>query len=104
MPGERGSVLQPRSRSHDGRGQKRYFDQGRAHFWLGRARFELDDYEAAIRSLGLSCALDYEPLLARLRLGVAHLRAGSLSEGERELERVRRDAEPMMHPTAEPTG
>ena len=79
--------------SDGGHGPEQSGTQGRAHFWLGRALFELDDYEAAITSLAMSSACGYEPLLARLRLGVAHLRAGLLSEGEYELQSVKRDAE-----------
>ncbi|CAN5213434.1 hypothetical protein BH18ACT4_BH18ACT4_06410 [soil metagenome] len=68
-------------------------DHGQVRYLLGHAFFELDDYEHAITNLRLSCTLGYEPMLARLRLGVAYLRTGALYAGERELERIIAEAD-----------
>ena len=66
--------------------------EGKARFWLGRAYVEQDAYEQAVTHLQLCIALDYEPVLARLRLGVAYLRMGHVSDGERVLADISRVA------------
>ncbi len=69
--------------------------EGRARFWLGRAAFELDVYEQAVTHLQVCVTLDHEPLLARLRLGVAYLRMGHVCDGERVLAEIKSYAEAM---------
>ena len=68
--------------------------EGQVRFWLGRAFFELDDYEQAVTQFQLCVTLDFQPLLSRLRLGVAHLRLGHVCSGERILEEVCSECSP----------
>lgn len=60
--------------------------KGRARFWLGRAHFELDEYEKAAASFQLANALEFKPHLARLYTGISYVRTGAVCEGERELQ------------------
>jgi len=68
--------------------------EGEVRFWLGRAFFELDDYEQAVTHFQLCVTLAFQPLLSQLRLGVAHLRLGHVSSGEGTLEDVCSECSP----------
>ena len=78
---------QDRQRTHPG-GDDGMLVKGEVAFWLGRALFDLDRYEEAATQLQLAILWDYQPWLARLRLGVAYVRMGHFCEGEREFQQI----------------
>jgi tetratricopeptide (TPR) repeat protein len=67
---------------------ERDLTRGEVAYWLGRARFDLDQYEEAVTALQLAVLMRYQTPLARLRLGVAYVRLGHFCEGESEFEEI----------------
>ncbi|HWC11720.1 MAG TPA: tetratricopeptide repeat protein [Acidimicrobiales bacterium] len=72
----------------DGESPATAVSTGQVAYWLGRAHFDLDEYEEAATQLELAVHLDHQRPLARLRLGVAYVRMGHFCEGEHEFEEV----------------